>query len=330
VTLILATIYEHDILVTVDGLSVSGELSGASGRSTLQKVFPSPLHPVAIAQCGKNFIDVHCRRGPKRENSQKRSFEQWLSVFFDRCDLNDIAGVARNVRDLIRLDDPGFFGDVYESQLWVFGFSQRSERPEFYGVGQNGVQDQLEDEALPFNACMGAGARFLDRRDWRSHLDAFQHASDQQGKFGNPVFGGHIHQLRITLTGCRWTRLHEPMRGTLGFGVTLGRWKAKVITDETSDTPRCTILSLRRVLVDGLCRRALVGGRRHPKTYRGAKEHWRAASQPNWDLADHLIAAHDDAELATTTDVSPEDACHYAALIQQILDSLPPEVAPDG
>jgi hypothetical protein len=251
--------------------------------------------------------------------------------FFHRCDLSDIPSIAQSVRDSIQFDDPGFFDDEDGSHLWVFGFSDGSNCPEFCQVDRNGVLDLLEGEALPFRTCTRAGAHFLSSWEWQNHDEAFQYACKEQGERGKPEFGGRLHQLHVTPAGCGWTSSHEPLRGTLGLEMTLGKWKATTFTSkEDLSNPRCRILSLRKTLVDNLCRRAVVAESRRPTTYGGAKEHWKALSKPNWDLTDQLIAAHDDADLASPADVSPDDAQCYADRVQQIVDSLPPEVRLGG
>jgi hypothetical protein len=327
VTLIFATVEKQDILVTADGLSVSTELGHASGRATLQKIFASLSRPVAIAQCGKNFVDVHCQRAEKREHSQKKSFGEWLSVFFQRCDFNDIASIARSVRDSIQLDNPRFFDDGDGSHLWVLGFSEGSNRPEFYLLGKNGIRDLLEGEALPFKTCTGAGAQFLNDCEWQNHDEAFQRALEKQGERQKPEFGGQMHRLRITPAGCGWTDRHAPLRGTLGLEMTLSRWEPTVSSVEDSNSPRCRILFAR----DELLRRLtqwFEPNRKRPRTYGHLRDKLSRSSFNYINLTDQLIAVYDDAELANPADVSPEDARLYAALVQQIIDSSPPDLQP--
>lgn len=329
VTLILATVDKREILVTADGLSVSTKLGHASGRATLQKVFASPLRPVAVAQCGKNFVDVHCQRAEKKENSQKKNFEEWLSAFFHRCDLNDIASIARSVRESIQSDDPGFFNDKDGSHLWVLGFSVGSNRPEFYQLDKNGIRDLLEGEALPVKKRTGAGAQFLDDCEWQNHDEAYQRAREKQGERAKPEFGGQMHRLRITPAGCGWSDSRGPLRGTLGLEITLSRWHPAVSSEEDSNQPRCRILWARDELLKGLTQ-WFEPNRKRPRTY----GHLRAKlSEKSFDcinLTDQLIAVHDDAELANPADVSPGDAQLYVALVQQIIDSGPPEVQRNG
>jgi len=320
-TLLLTTVTESGILVTADGLSCATSLRGASGRATLQKIFPVPSRAVAIAQCGPNSLRV--RTG-------KTSLERWLSHLFERLDADDVITIARSVREGIQTDEVEkergnrFFNkDAY---LWVMGYSVGESDPELFCVSNAGVRSLLDGEALPFTTCMGAGADLLSGCEWRNHDEAWAHAMERQEKRDKPVFGGHKHRLFVTPRGCRWEESHEPMRGTLGLGMTLKKWGVSPTIGASFNDPRGAILSLREALVESLRRRALRGNGKRPSKYGGAREHWKPDSQPNWDLTDQLVAACDDAELADPADVSQDDTQWYDALAGAVMKSLPPIV----
>lgn len=322
-TLLLATVTESGILVTADGLSCATSLRDASGRATLQKVFPVPSHAIAIAQCGPNSLKV--RTG-------KISLERWLGRFFEQLDADDVIAIARSVREGILSDEVEkkrnnrFFNKA--AYLWIMGYSLGESAPELFCASEAGVRSLVDGEALPFRTCMGAGADLLSGCEWQNHDEAWLQATERQETRGKPVFGGRKHRVLVTPQGCRWEEPYEPMRGTLGLEMTLKRWGVSPTIDASFNDPRGAILSLREMLVDNLRRRALRDNGEHPSTYGGAREHWRPDSQPNWNLTDQLVAACDDAELADPEDVSQDDAQLYDALVRVVIKSLPPVVHP--
>ena len=330
-TLILVTVKKHEILVTADGLSSSTKLRNASGRATLQKIFAMPSRSVAIAQCGKNFVDIHCQHGKNKEKSRKKNFEEWLSVFFLRCDLNDVASIARSVRESVRLDDPGFFDDKEDdkegSHLWVFGYSKGNARPEFYCVSKNSnLKDLLKgtnhaDGSI--TKLTGGGATHLPEVGVEDHDAAWDRVIRRQEEQGASDFGGHMHRLRITTMESTWLNL--PMRGTLGLeDWSLKKWgPVENHADDFSD-PRCTILLARDELLNAMTR-FFEPDRNKPRTYNHL---WKklSAEHPTFDLldlTDQLIAIYDDAELAHSADVSADDAHLYISHVQRVIRSLP-------
>ena len=322
-TLLLATVTEHDILVTADGLSCATNLRDAPGRATLQKIFPVPSHPVAFAQCGPNFLKV---------STGKTSLDRWLASFLQELEAIDVVSIAQRAWKGIQSDEveenerKQFF--ARSAYLWVMGYSAGGTDPEFVCVSRQGVRNLLDGETLPFSKSVGAGADLLKECEWPNHDDAWLKAMKAQEKRDKPVFGGHMHRLRITPARCGWEGSHKPMRGTLGLEMTQKKWGVAPTTEANFNNPRGEILSLRKTLVDNLCRRALMPNGKHPKTYGGAQEHWSVQTKPNWDLTDQLVADCDDAELADPADVSQDDARLYDALVQQVITSLPPIMQP--
>lgn len=311
-TLLLATLSDEAVLITADGLSIV-ESFGAPGRTTLQKIVPIPLRPVAVAQCGGNFLKVTGRG----ELNLKRALSEWCATAFPQT-VNDI---AVNLNDWIRAVDSGYFTRS-PSILWVAGFSKGNSRPEFYSVTEAGVE---QDERLQLAA--GAGADFLEGKDWSTHAEAWDIAVQRQKERGAWFFGGHRHQLQISPT--RWVWLEEPAYGTLGIeGEILP--PVDISAGEDIGDPRGCILAARDELQRELCRWAVKPNGQHPSSYRGAKEHWKGAWHPDWNLADRLIAVCDEVRFADPSDVSARDAQLYSAHVWHIVDALPSSIGVGG
>lgn len=327
-TLIFASVKKDEVVVTADGLSCSRQWNYAPGRATLQKIFPSPLRPIAIAQCGKNFVDVYCEREGKKVRSLKKNLEEWLCGFFQRSGSNAVYRVALGASESIRRADPAFFDDKEEnSHVWVFGYSKDRDLPEFYRVGKNGPPEDLLDVSGPAVEPLilhtGSGARHLPESLWEDHDWAWARAIHRQKEQHAKDFGGHMHRLRLTSAGWSWAE--PPMRGTLGLGEwSLREWMP--VEDYTHDRsrPRCAILLARDELL-GKMTRCLEPGRERARTYTHLRKEF-LERHPEFNLlglTDQLIAVYDDAEVAYPEDVSLDDARLYGALVQHVLQSLP-------
>lgn len=304
-TLLVATVSQEQVLLASDGLSIVESLN-APGRTTLRKVFPIPSRPIAIAQCGRNFLNTEARG----EMSIGKAIAEWYD-----SELPQMArSVANCLEKWIREVDREYFTRS-QSELWVAGYSVASCEPEFYRLTEKGVERRRH-----LQHAAGAGTEFLRGKNWSTHAEAWDIAMVGQKEQKRFVFGGCRHQLRITPTG--WTWVENPTYGSLGVeGEILPL--AGIPSGEKVADPRCSILSARDDLQAELRRRALKPNGKRPGTYGGAKEHWKANSYPDWSLTDRLIAVCDEARLAHPSDVSEHEALLYRIHIRQVIDLLP-------
>jgi len=201
-TLLLATVSNDEVLMTSDGLSTVESLK-APGRTTLQKILPIPSRPVAIAQCGGNFLKIEGRG----DVSIARAIAEWCNSELPQA----VGSIANSLDNWIRTTDEGFFTRFKsKSMLWVAGFSDESRQPEFYYLTKEGVAENKEIQHVA-----GAGSKFLRGQRWSSNPEAWDIATSRQKQQGKFVFGGRTHQLRITPE--RWMWVEKPIYGTLGI-----------------------------------------------------------------------------------------------------------------
>lgn len=308
-TLLLATLSADSVVITADGLSISEDLR-AIGRTTLPKVFVLSQPNVAIAQAGRNFIQL--------EDRGKISFAKAISEWSDSAWPLTVQETALQLESRIRSADASYF-ERWQPTIWIAGFSAGNDTPQLWEVTEEGCTVVLRAQEAS-----GAAADFLEGRAWSDHDEAWSLAVNEQHKRGLqlPCFGGHRQRLRITKSGPDWVELSP--KGFLGVGELLPAID-KIGDEIKCQEPKRSILDTRTGFQSALCERARIKGKRHPRTYFGAKENWvsERCSDEFWALADCLIAISDEASLADPSDVSEGDAALYGAHVNQILRCLP-------
>lgn len=303
-TLLLASVSNEAVLITSDGVSIVESLN-APGRTTLQKIFPIPSRPMAIAQCGGNFLNVEARG----QVSIAKAIGEWYDSELPQT----VHSIAECLNKWIRAADKDYFTRC-QPKLWVAGYSEESCRPDFCILTNQGVEQRKQ-----FHHTAGAGGDFLRHKSWCTHAEAWDIAMAGQKRQKQSVFGGRRQQLRITPAGCTW--LEKPTRGNLGIeGEILPSVdippRAKVAD------ARCYILSARDELQTELCCRVLKPKGKHARTYQEAKKYWNATRTPDWHLTDRLIAVCDEARFAHPCDVSKREAVLYREHVRRVINSL--------
>ena len=132
--LLLATVCSDEVLITSDGLSMVEKLR-TPGRATLQKTFPIPPRPIAIAQCGGNFLNVDGRG----EGGIGKVISEW----YDSQLPQTVELVVHSLNEWIRTRDEEFFSRS-QPRLWVAGYSEGSRQPTLYSMTNTGVERNEE------------------------------------------------------------------------------------------------------------------------------------------------------------------------------------------
>lgn len=219
-TLIVASIRPHDVILTADGRSTTmkdGVVTGVNDH--FQKLFPIPEHPIVIAHMGENqFAGM--------------SIGAFLHRFITHLNAGDltILRIADQLRayahPAVRARLQSLRHSANGCNLWVAGFGYREESPSMIEVFWKLDGDVLKTEERHFRpTCVapgGDGARQIRQVDWHNvdgkslesvelyHQSLLDEAINADVK-PNTV-GGHIHELVITPEQWQWTRPY--VRGT--------------------------------------------------------------------------------------------------------------------
>jgi hypothetical protein len=307
-TLLLASVRDEEIILSSDSLSTS-QLKRRSnpkqtfpvpGRATLQKIFPIPSREMAVAHCGRNSL---------LNMSVGAVIREWFQGSLPQSTVD----VARSLSSFVLEYSPDYFDA--DNRFWIAGFD--SDGPHVYSVSAS-VSTETD------LAC-GSGKNYLpDKWQQLQHSEAFEHVLGN--KEARQTVGGTLQTLRILRSGCVW--LAPPTRGTLGVHEFIGAVRAP--TNTPINDPLAAIVLQRETLLREFRERAVIGTKRkRPTGYEGAKEHWAGDTEPNWQLADQVIAIYDEATVARVGDVSVDDALLVEAAVDQILASLPATVPLD-
>ncbi len=221
-TLILTSVRRAEVLLTADGRSTVWR-GGQVVRTIddLQKIFPVPDHPLAVAHHGENVLDdkpvAHwIIWAVARINAGNLSLE----AFADELRALFHAPVRRRLRAL-RNSRFGF-------GLVVAGFgAQAPAQPpapggtELWWQVADGVVKTEERAWGPITITpSGDGVRQIPAVEWkriatpalddaRAYHAQLMAAALTAGARPNTV-GGHVHELVITPEGCRWSTAPKP------------------------------------------------------------------------------------------------------------------------
>jgi len=211
-TLILASVRPHDVLLTADGRSttiINGAVAGIDDHC--QKLFPIPGHPVVIAHMGENQLGG----GP---------VQKFLGQFIASLNVGNftISGIDDELRQYahaaIRARFKALGSPRWGVNLWVAGFSFHEEAPSLIEVFWKQTQDVLTTEERHFAPTFvvpgGDGKNQIRHVDW--HNIAGKSLDDVRGYHRilmeqainanvNPnTVGGMIHELVITPAEWQW------------------------------------------------------------------------------------------------------------------------------
>jgi hypothetical protein len=212
-TLILTTIRSSEVLMTADGRSVTSQAGNVTGvKDDMQKIFPVPDHPVAIAHHGENMLDgkpvgEFLARFIAQQNTGN------MSVVGLADELRHAAhpAVRRRLLELRGETGCGFL---------VVGFSAHQKGPAAVEVFWKLERDVLRTDEHTWGAgsmiASGSGQKQIPRMDadrgvkgsveeaQAYHAKLMKAACDANVK--NNTVGGHVHELVITPAKWEWTQ----------------------------------------------------------------------------------------------------------------------------
>jgi len=219
-TLLIGTASKNHVVLTADGLSRPNPITGAGKASeNVQKIFPHPNSPLAIAHHGLNILSG-------------RDVQLRIADFF-ACVGNEIDTVTLEElgnRLISQMDESAkeTFKDPTNKGIigfWIAGFGHRQVRP---GIFEVCWPSKVELNNLRHLTIGGDGKRFIrkylnvplgrfspekTRVEGYStgftiaYHDALYRKADQlQSSAGQKIFGGHKHQLIIQKSGRVWKR----------------------------------------------------------------------------------------------------------------------------
>ncbi|HSU66880.1 MAG TPA: hypothetical protein VLJ39_08420 [Tepidisphaeraceae bacterium] len=218
-TLIIASVRPHDIVLTADGRSetiVKGVVTGVDDH--YQKLFPIPDHPVVIAHMGENLL------GGKPVKAFLAKFIAGLNT--GNFTIQEIADQLRAyAHPAIRARLNALGKPRFGVNLWVAGFGSHDEGPSVIETFWKYSDESLlttERRFSPFCVVPGGDGQFeISKVDWHEiqgksvdEVRAYHHRIMEQAlhaKTDNNSVGGRIHELVITPASWRWT---EPPDGT--------------------------------------------------------------------------------------------------------------------
>lgn len=211
-TLILTSIRPADVVMTADGRSIlwkNGEPDSINDR--LQKIFPVPDHPLAVAHHGENLLE-------------DKPVGEWIVAALKRLNagnlsVEEVADELRarfhpHVRRRLRATAKSGFG----FGLIVAGFGARAREPAGMELWWKIVEGVLTTEERHWGPTSitpsGSGVKQIPGVSWKEvadkdvdavrvyHKELMNTAMWADVK-PNSV-GGHVHELVITASGWRW------------------------------------------------------------------------------------------------------------------------------
>lgn len=217
-TLILSTVRTGEVLVTADGRCIRR----TDGKVTqiiddYQKIFPVPDHALAFVHHGENELDG-------------KPVKEFLQPFIRHLNAGNLSieQVADELRTYAhapirkRLRQPGHMGGG--SGFWIVGWGAQAEKPyqvEVFWKVDGGSLVTWEINWKPPSIIFGGdGKQHLRKVDARAvddepidqvreyHRGLMDDA--MKAKIEPNSVGGHVHELLITPSGCKWTI--EPKR----------------------------------------------------------------------------------------------------------------------
>lgn len=216
-TLILASVRPHDLVLTSDGRSTTlrdGRVERINDR--YQKLFPVPQHPLVLAHMGENDIG----HTPIREFLDK--FVRSLNV--GNYTIQEIADKLREYAHApIRARFRETKNPAWGVNLWIAGVGYHEEGPsmiELFWKMTDGVLRTEERRFLPTAVVPGGdGQDQIGHVDWRridrKSVDEVSRYHDSlmreaiAAKVEPNSVGGMVHEVVITAEHWRWTRPPE-------------------------------------------------------------------------------------------------------------------------
>jgi hypothetical protein len=215
-TLIIASIRPHDLVLTSDGRSTT-MANGKVDRidDHYQKLFPIPDHPVVIAHMGVNDIGGE----PVRKFLGK--FIAQVNVGnFTISELADELRQHSHAAIRARLKEKDLRNLHWGVNLWVAGFSFHEEAPSMIELFWKYSDDVLRTEERTFSPTYvvpgGDGKDQIAAVDWHNvagksveEVRAYHHTLMKQAidaKVDPNSVGGRVHELVITPAKWRWTQ----------------------------------------------------------------------------------------------------------------------------
>jgi len=217
-TLLIGTVSNKSIVLTSDGKSKRNPKTGAGSDSdTLQKIYPLPSIPIALAHHGLNIL------GGNEVQAAVNNFSNQKTLDLSALSVIEIANELKTYFDKvaqIAVDDPTNQGVV---GFWIAGFSAAKARPEFYeivwpkrpnpkklsGLIMAGDAKKFISEYLSKRLNQFEPGRVLtyDSEHCKSYHDAlYMIAKKRQEKRGESIFGGTQYQLVIDRKDCNWSK----------------------------------------------------------------------------------------------------------------------------
>jgi hypothetical protein len=212
-TLILTSIRPADVVMTSDGRSIlwkNGQPDSFNDR--LQKIFPVPDHPLAVAHHGENLLD-------------DKPVGEWIVAALKRLNagnlsVEEVADELRarfhpHVRRRLRATVKSGFG----FGLIVAGFGARAREPAGMELWWKIVEGVLTTEERHWGPTSitpsGSGVKQIPAVSWKEIADKdvaavrvyhkeLMNTAMWADEKPNSV-GGHVHELVITASGWRWT-----------------------------------------------------------------------------------------------------------------------------
>ena len=220
-TLIIAALRRHDLILTADGRSTTrtnGKVTGIN--DSLQKLFPVRDHPVVIGHLGVNNLHDG---GP---------IDHLIANFVAQLNTGNftILQIGEELRHFAQLTVRDRLDELEKNgqgcAFWVAGFGFREDEPtviEIFWSFKEGAFVTEEHQFKPISIVLGGdGKRLVKGADWTKvdgksleqvhdyHVSLMTQALTTKVQ-DNPV-GGHIHEVVIDQAEWKWT--HPPAKPT--------------------------------------------------------------------------------------------------------------------
>lgn len=222
-TLLLAARARNHILLTADGrCSVTNGGERRSTSDTLQKIFPVDNRSIAVVHHGENIL------------SGQPISQVVATLLRNHADAFRTAGVRELsllIADSLDRVVSATLTRIRNSKncgFWICGVEDVLRKPQMYEViWQKESPAEITLRINPHGDLLigGDGAQFIkkflqepltERLSWdrlfagdleyslELHDELYRRANDAQKHSGMDVFGGHRHQLAVTVSGCQW------------------------------------------------------------------------------------------------------------------------------
>lgn len=216
-TLLIGTLSKSNVVLTADGRCRKDDGGYVTIVDKLQKIFPLPGFPLAVAHHGQNII----------AGRDVGKIVEYLAISAGEAILAEgPKPVAEALADYINRDVQATLRELRSAALigfWIAGFGQQDLSSSLYEVAWTsqvqGPKIQKFPEGQLWDVVLGGdGKHYIEGNMTKCRLsedtgigslkrccdDLYSQAMQRQQNTGGDEFGGHKHQLSIMKNGCHW------------------------------------------------------------------------------------------------------------------------------